>query len=371
MNQLPEQAERAHAQAPRTGVLLINLGTPDAPTPSAIRRYLAEFLRDRRVVDLPRPLWLPILYSFILPLRPRRLAHAYASIWEDDGAPLLVIGRRQADGLAAALTERFGESIPVALGMRYGNPSIERALSELEQAGARRILTLPLYPQYSASTTASSFDAVFAALSRRRWMPELRTVGAYHDHPGYIAALADRLRRHWNENGPGEHLLMSFHGVPQRYVLSGDPYYCQCRKTARLLAEALQLPAERWSVSFQSRFGREPWLQPYTDVRIVELARGGVRALDVVCPGFAADCLETLEEVAQRYRDDFLTAGGRRFEYVPALNDDAAHLQGLADLLQPHLQGWLPQISDAQQIAARRETAMQHLGDFTVQAPSS
>lgn len=329
--------------ADRTGVLLVNLGTPSAPTAPAIRRYLREFLSDRRVVELPRVLWWPILNGFVLPLRPLRLAHAYASVWTERGSPLLAFSRDQQQGLQA----RLGDRAIIALAMRYGEPSIAAALAGLQAQGVRRLLVLPLYPQYSATTTASVFDAVFDAFRPLRWPPELRTVNSYHDDAGYIGALADSVRRHWNERGRGDHLLMSFHSIPQRYVEAGDPYEDFCEKTARALAEALSLAPEQHSLSFQSRVGRAKWLSPYTDERIAELARGGVRRLDVVCPGFAADCLETLEEVALRYGADFRKAGGGELRYVPALNADVAHLDALTALIRRHLQGWPADIPSA------------------------
>lgn len=348
-----ELARRSHATAPKTGVLLINLGTPDAPTVPAIRRYLAPFLGDRRVVEVPRLIWLPILWLFILPFRPKRLAHAYASVWTDDGSPLMAISKRQATALEAGLAANLGSRVPVALAMNYGEPGIERGLSELEAQGVRRIVVLPLYPQYSGSTTAASFDAVFAAMGRRRWIPELRTIGSYHDHPSYITALANSVRRHWAEQGRGDHLLMSFHGVPQRYVENGDPYHCHCQKTARLLAESLELAPGAYTVSFQSRFGKAPWVQPYTDAAIVRLAQSGVRRLDTICPGFAADCLETLEEVSLRYGEDFRAAGGEALRYIPALNDHPEHIEALRAVLAPLLDANLIP-AEAPEAAAQR-----------------
>jgi ferrochelatase len=317
-------------------VLLLNLGTPEAAEASAIRRYLGEFLSDRRVVELPRAIWWPILHGWVLPFRPPRLVHAYQSIWTQDGSPLLVAARAQ----AAALQRQLGSKVPVALGMRYGQPSIAQALGELDARDVRRLLVLPLYPQYSGSTTGSSLEAVYHALMRRRWIPELRSITSYHDHPAYIEALASSLREQESERGACDHLLMSFHGLPQRYVLEGDPYFCQCHKTARLLAEALRLAPTHWSVAFQSRFGRNPWVGPATDRRMVELAASGVRRLRVICPGFSADCLETLEEVNIRYRRQFLNAGGAEFDYVAALNDRPAHRSLLAALAEGALAGW-------------------------------
>ena len=309
-------SNQQHSLPKRAGVLLVNLGTPDAPTPAAIRRYLREFLSDPRVVELPRVLWLPILYGFILPFRPRKLAHAYASVWDEQGSPLLKIARAQTEKLRAVL----GAETPVALGMSYGNPSITSALAELDAQGVERILLIPLYPQYSGTTTASVLERVFQELGQRRRLPELCTINDYHDHPGYIEALAQSVREHWQQVGRSNHLLMSFHSIPQKYVDLGDPYDAQCKRTAQLLAQALTLESGKWSISFQSRLGTQPWLQPYTDKVLPQLATQGIQSLDVICPGFSADCLETLEEVAIRYREDFLSAGGKSFRYIPALN---------------------------------------------------
>jgi ferrochelatase len=347
----------AHRTPAQAGVLLINLGTPAAPTPAAIRRYLAQFLADRRVVELTPLLWLPLLYGFILPFRPGRLAHAYEKIWTAEGSPLLAISRRQADMLRSHLAAQLGRAVPVALAMTYGEPSIPAALAELEAQGVRRLAVLPLYPQYSCSTTAAAYDALFAALKTRRWMPELRTVGSYHDDPGYIAALAQSVRAHWHAHGRGEHLLLSFHGLPQRTVLAGDPYYCHCQKTGRLLAEALGLGENDYGIAFQSRFGKLPWVQPYTEPTIEALARRGVRRLDVICPGFAADCLETLEEIQLRYAETFTTAGGTALRYIPALNDSSAHTEALGGILLRQLRGWLPAEESAEALAARQQRA--------------
>lgn len=343
-----------HSQRPRVGVLLVNLGTPDEPTAPAIRRYLREFLSDRRVVETPRALWLPILYGFILPLRPRRLVRAYGSVWTPHGSPLLAISREQQQ----ALQSRLGHEIPVMLAMRYGQPSIAAALDGFEALGVRKLLVLPLYPQYSATTTASVLDAVFADLQRRRWLPELRTINTYHDDAAYIAALAASIRRHWDRHGRGDHLLMSFHSIPLSYFDAGDPYYCFCQKTARLLAEALQLAPEHWSVGFQSRVGRARWLSPYTDLHIDELARRGVRRLDTVCPGFAADCLETLEEVAQRYADSFQRAGGETLRYIPALNAEPDHVEALAALVERHTSEWNTPVDTDDALRQRDERVM-------------
>lgn len=347
-----------HGQAQRCGVLLANLGTPDAPTPAAIRRYLAEFLGDPRVVEIPRILWWPILYGFILPLRPRRLAHAYQSIWTAGGSPLLAIGRAQQAGLQA----RLGADVPVALGMRYGSPSIANALNELLEQGARRIAVLPLYPQYSATTTATVFEAVVDHVRTMRWLPELRFVNGYHDDEAYIAALAASVRAHWARHGRAEHLLMSFHSIPVQCLQAGDPYYCFCQKTARLLAAALELAPDSWTLSFQSRIGRAKWLSPYTDMAVERLARSGVKTVDTICPGFSADCLETLEEVAQRYAGQFQSAGGAVLRYIPALNADSAHLDFLAALTRRQFAGHITPIPADSQASAPERIAMLERG---------
>lgn len=343
-------ASFAHDQPARAGILLANLGTPDAPTPDAVRRYLAEFLWDRRVVELPRPLWWLILHGIILRVRPARSARKYQKIWTPDGSPLLAISQRQATAVAARLAERYSGPIQVTVGMRYGNPSIAAALAELRAAGVRRLLALPLYPQYSAATVASTFDAVAAALRTWRWLPELRFITQYHDNPGYLDTLAAHLRAA-RADQPGERLLFSFHGLPKRNLLAGDPYYCQCHKTARLVAERLGLPPTQWAVAFQSRFGRAEWLQPYASVLLAEWAQSGVKSVDVVCPGFAADCLETLEEIALENRRIFLAAGGERYRYLPALNDDPAHIAALVDLIGHHATGW-PEFAVGDETAA-------------------
>ncbi|MBK7984119.1 MAG: ferrochelatase [Candidatus Competibacteraceae bacterium] len=328
-----------HDRAACTGVLLANLGTPDAATPEALRRYLAEFLWDARVVEIPRLPWWLILHGVILRLRPARSARKYQAIWTPDGSPLLAISQRQKAAITTALAERCSGPARVALGMRYGNPSIAAALAELRAAGAQRLLVLPLYPQYSAATTASTFDAVAAELRTWRWLPELRFINHYHDEPGYLDALADNIRAARGEQ-PGERLLFSFHGLPKRNLLAGDPYHCHCQKTARLLAERLGLAAEQWAIAFQSRFGRAEWLQPYTSALLADWAEAGIKRVDVACPGFAADCLETLEEIAIENRRTFLNAGGERFRYLPALNDSPAHIEFLAELIGRHAAGW-------------------------------
>ncbi len=323
-----------------SAVLLCNLGTPDAATAPALRRYLAQFLGDARVVDLPRLLWLPLLHGVILRTRPRQSAAKYASIWTPDGSPLAVYTQRQAAALQDALASA-GRPTRVLPAMRYGQPAVGAQLQTLQNAGVRRALVLPLYPQYSATTTASMFDAVFGWLRGARHFPELRLVNDYHDHPAYIAALAASVRAHWQaRGGPAQRLVMSFHGIPERNVQRGDPYAEQCRTTAQLLAQALQLPPERWMLTFQSRFGRARWLQPYTQPSLEALGREGLASVDVICPGFASDCLETLEEIDMEVRQAFVQAGGQDFRYIPCLNDSPAWIAALARIADGHLAGW-------------------------------
>ena len=327
---------------PATAVVLVNLGTPDAPTAPALRRYLKEFLGDPRVVEIPRALWWPILNGVILNTRPGKSAAKYAAIWLPEGSPLRVHTERQAALLQKRLAER-GRRVAVAWAMRYGQPSIGQVLDRLKAAGARRILLLPMYPQYAASTTATVIDEACRWLLRARNQPEMRWVRDFHRHAGYLAALEQSVRRHWQRHGAlgaDERLLMSFHGLPRRSLDLGDPYHDECQSTGRLLAERLQLAPEQYRICFQSRFGRAEWLRPYTAPTLSEWGRQGVRRVDVLCPGFPADCLETLEEIAQEGRRDFLTAGGGEFHYIPALNDSDDWLAALADLADSHLSGW-------------------------------
>ncbi|MDP9044561.1 MAG: ferrochelatase, partial [Pseudomonadota bacterium] len=332
------EPEHRHGRAARTAILLCNLGTPDAPTPSAVRRYLAEFLSDRRVVEIPRLLWWLILHGVILRTRPVRSARKYASIWTPEGSPLRHWTEKQAAMLGDALGRR-GHAVLVRPAMRYGNPAIARVLDELKAEGVTRLLVLPLYPQYSATTTASVSDAVCDWARTVRTLPELRFVNHYHDDPGYIAALAARIREHWASHGRSGPLVLSFHGVPRRTLALGDPYHCECQKTARLLAEHLGIAPDDLLVTFQSRLGRAEWLQPYTEPTLIALARRGVKRVDVVCPGFTSDCLETLEEINLEGRDAFLRSGGETFHYVSCLNDRADWIDALAGLALGHLQG--------------------------------
>ncbi len=341
-NPSPQQGDPHGARknpAP-TGVLITNLGTPAAPTTAAVRRYLAEFLSDPRVVELPRWLWLPALHAVVLRLRPRRSAAAYREIWTAEGSPLLVNARRQAATLEDTLAERLQGNVKVALGMRYGEPRIAAALKTLRDWGARRVLVLPLYPQYSATTTGSTYDALFKALAAERCVPELRVVSRYHDHKGYIDALADSVRAARAQHGHDGRLLMSFHGLPQRYCDAGDPYYEQCLETARLVAARLEEAPDTWAVAFQSRVGREKWLQPYTQSVLRDWAKSGVRTVQVLCPGFSADCLETLEEIGIRAAALFRSCGGESLHYIPALNDRPEHIRALADIVSSHTLDW-------------------------------
>jgi ferrochelatase len=330
----------SHDQPVQAAVLLVNLGTPEAPTAQAVRPYLAEFLGDPRVIEYPRWLWRLILHGVILRLRPARSAHAYARIWTEQGSPLRSGSEALAQALQTELARQRPGPIRVALAMRYGRTSVRAAVEQLQREGVRRLLLLPLYPQYSATSTGSVLDALADTLKRLRWPPELRTINDYHDDPAHIEALAQSIEQWWATHGRGDKLLLSFHGIPERYVKAGDPYYCQCQATARLLRQRLGLSEEQLLISFQSRVGRERWLHPYTDASVRELATQGVQRLDVACPGFAVDCLETLEEIAMQNRDFFVEAGGRELRYIPALNDTPAQVAALAQLVLKHTQGW-------------------------------
>lgn len=344
-----------HGTAAATGVLVVNLGTPEAPTAGAVRRFLKEFLSDPRVVEYPRLIWWLILNLIILVIRPSRSAAAYRKIWTDEGSPLMI----HSQAIANELRQRLSSNkVPthVELAMTYGEPSVESAIEKLIEAGARRIVTVPLYPQYSGTTTASVFDKVSRALAEYRWTPESRFINDYHDDPAYIAALAAGVRDSWSENGRGDKLLMSFHGVPKYTLDKGDPYHCQCYKTGRLLAEALGLKDEEWVLTFQSRVGREEWLAPYTDETVKELGAQGLGRLDVVCPGFSADCLETLEEIAMQNAEFFIEAGGKSLHYIPALNSREEHIAALLQLISRHTRDWAD-IEDPAELQASSERA--------------
>ncbi|MEJ7137431.1 ferrochelatase [Amphibiibacter pelophylacis] len=335
----PEPAYR-HGQPPRTALVLINLGTPDAPDTPSVRRYLAEFLSDPRVIEIPRLIWWPVLHGIILRVRPRKSAAKYASIWMEEGSPLAVWTKRQADALGERLTAQ-GQDVTVTWAMRYGKPNLATVLDGLKASGHSHIALLPLYPQYCAATTATAVDVAAAWLSRQRHQPHLRWLRDYAGDAGYIAALAARVRAHWATQGArGERLVMSFHGMPAFSLDKGDPYHCQCYKTARLLEQALELAPGTAVVTFQSRFGRAKWLQPYTEPTLVKLAGQGVRSVDVICPGFVADCIETLEEINMEAREAFLAAGGTHFAYIPCLNDSPEWLDALTALAQQQIAGW-------------------------------
>ena len=343
---LPEP-DFKHDQPARIGVLLVNLGTPEAPTAKALKPYLKEFLSDQRVVEIPRPIWWLILNGIILQTRPRKSAQKYAEIWTPEGSPLKVHTERQTESLRAALAERSPVPIQVEYAMRYGAPSVADGIARLRAAGCDRLLALPLYPQYAASSTGSALDAVLRLLTETRNMPALRTVKHFHDHPGYIDALATTVEAHWQQHGRPDTLLMSFHGTPRRSLDLGDPYHCECHKTGRLLAERLGLSGEQYRIAFQSRFGRAEWLKPYTSDTLADLGRAGTRRVDVICPGFVSDCLETLEEIAMENKAVFLNAGGQEYHYIPALNAHPRWIAALAEIVLKELQGWLPEAWDA------------------------
>jgi len=319
------------------GLLLVNLGTPDSPSKADVRRYLKEFLSDPRVVEGSRIAWWLVLNGIILNTRPKKSAAAYKKIWTNEGSPLLYFTQRQAD----ALQKKLGDQVKLVMAMRYGSPSISQGLDELKQAGCNKVLLFPLYPQYSATTTGSVFDALSHELQQWRWIPELRMINQYFDHPGYINALTQSIHSYQQEKGKPEKLLMSFHGLPKSYTEAGDPYADQCAETARLLGDTLELDTSQWQLSYQSRVGPKDWLQPYTDETLTQLANQGIKHIQVICPGFAADCLETLEEIAMQNRELFLAAGGERYEYIPCLNDNEAHIDMLASLSQQYLGGWV------------------------------
>jgi ferrochelatase len=342
-----------HGQQPQVGVLLTNLGTPEAPDKRALRVYLKEFLSDPRVVEIPRLVWWFILNVIILNIRPARSAAAYRKIWTEQGSPLMVHTRDQACALQTVMKDRFGGKVTVDFAMRYGSPAIGDAVQRLLAQGVTNLLVLPLYPQYSGSTTGSTFDALTADLTRRRWVPDLRFVSHYHDHPAYITALADSIREYRKENGDADKLVLSYHGVPRSFLDKGDPYHCQCHKTSRLVAQQLGLSETDYLTTFQSRFGRAEWLQPYTDASLRRMPGEGITSVQVVCPGFSADCLETLEEIAVENRDCFLSAGGQHYEYIPCLNSEPGHIAALAELVTAEIGGWLQESPDSAGTKAR------------------
>ncbi len=351
-----------HDNIEKLGILLVNLGSPDAPTRGALYRYLKQFLWDRRVIEMGRPLWWLILNGVILNIRPQRSAKSYQKIWDTigEGSPLIAITAKQTQGLQSLLEQQCQGPVKVAFAMRYGRPSIESVLGEFAETNVQRLLVLPLYPQYAAATTASTFDAISQTLQTWRWIPELRFINHYHKNSMYISALANSVREHWQQHGQMDKLLISFHGIPKRYFSNGDPYFCECHATARLLAEALELEPEQWQLVFQSRFGREEWLKPYLDKTLQAFPQQGIKRVSVICPGFATDCLETLEEVAEENRDYFLNAGGHEYHYIPALNERTDHLFALSEIIKQHLQGW-PQYDnwDSRAVAQQLEVSYQ------------
>jgi ferrochelatase len=364
MTTVPDAAF-SHDRSPRVGVLLVNLGTPDEPTPAAVRRYLAQFLSDPRVVEIPRLVWLPILHGVILRVRPAKSAAKYRSIWTPEGSPLAAHSAKQRSLLLGYLGQRLkkaglpADHCPVEIGMRYGNPSIGSAIDALLAAGCERLLVLPLYPQYAASTTATALDAILEHLARVRRVPGLRFVETFHDDPGYVRAVAQSINDYWMKNGRPDRLIFSFHGVPRRTLDLGDPYHCLCHKTARLVADELGLERRQWLTTFQSRFGKAEWLKPYTADTLVALAKDGVGRVDVACPGFVSDCLETLEEIGMEGRETFLHAGGKAYHAIPCLNEHPQWMAALTDLAWRHLQGWLEAPPDA---AAREATLLRAKG---------
>jgi len=356
----PEPPYR-HDRPARSGILLINLGTPEAPTAAALRPYLREFLSDRRVVELPAMLWWPILHGIILNTRPRKSAEKYASIWLPGGSPLKIHTENLTARLREELSARIAEPVLIEYAMRYGRPAVADVIGQMRAQGCDRLLVVPLYPQYAGSSSGTALDAVYRSLLVTRNPPELRTVRHFHDDPGYIAALKQSVERHWAEHGRADLLLMSFHGVPRATLDQGDPYHCECHKTGRLLAEALSLAPGEYRITFQSRFGRAEWLNPYTAATLEELGQKKLRRLDVICPGFVADCLETLEEIAMEGKTTFLSAGGGEYRYIPALNSHPSWVNALADICQRQLQGWLnpdwDAATEATQLNARRQRA--------------
>ena len=357
------QSDFSHDYRPKIGVLITNLGTPSAANTSALRRYLGEFLADPRVVELPRWLWGCILHGVILRVRPPRSARAYQSVWTDKGSPLMVHTQAQHLALSQQLEKSYGDSVIVKFAMRYGKPAINKVVGDMLFSGVNKLLVLPLYPQYCAATTGSTFDALAADFTRRRWLPELRFIGHYHDFADYIEALATTVETHWQQHGRADKLVMSYHGIPLRYLYKGDPYHCECHKTSRLLAERLRLVENEYITTFQSRFGREQWLQPYTDETLKKLPSQGIKSVQLICPGFAADCLETIEEINVENRQYFLDKGGEKFDYIPALNSQIVHIDMLTALIEKNLQGWdIPTAGNARKQAVQTQSLAKNLG---------
>jgi len=328
-----------HGSPDTTGILLTNLGTPDEPTAKAVKPYLREFLSDPRVIEIPKLLWQIILRGIILQIRPRRSAKIYSTVWTNEGSPLLAIAKKQLDLVRKNLKSSHSNSV-VELAMRYGNPSIESALLKLKQQKIRRLLVLPLYPQYCAATTASTFDKVTNILQKWRWIPELRFINQYFEEENYIMALSKSIEDFWKKNGKPQKTIFSYHGIPKKYHIKGDPYHCFCLKTSRLVKEYLNLSDDDVMTTFQSRFGRAEWLQPYTSQTLIELPSKGIKDVHIISPGFSADCLETLEELEEENREYFMNAGGKKYKYIPCLNDNPLHISMMVNLIKKHTQGW-------------------------------
>ncbi|HEY0843068.1 ferrochelatase [Methylotenera sp.] len=353
------ESKYEHGDQLKVGILLANLGTPDAPTAQALRPYLRQFLSDRRIVEIPRLIWWFILNCIILAIRPKKSAEKYASVWTSEGSPLLVHAKKQTLLLRGFLAQKIKSPFTVELGMSYGNPSMESAIQKLKAQHCDRILVFPLYPQYAASSTASALDAVWRVLLKTRNMPAIRTIKHYHDHPAYIEALAQSVREHWRINGKPNKLVMSFHGVPKFHLLKGDMYHCECHKTARLLASALGLNQDEYIIAFQSRFGKQEWLKPYLASILESLGKAKVSRIDVVCPGFSSDCLETLEEIAMEGKHIFQSSGGGDYHYIPALNENDAWIHAMTTIALENLHGWVSADWDAD--TAKKEAEMTKL----------
>lgn len=337
MSRFAGQSKKIHDCTAKTGVLLTNLGTPDSPTPGALRRYLREFLSDPRVVEIPRLIWWFILHGIILRVRPKKSAKLYKSIWTEQGSPLMVISQQQKRKVEQILTEKYGDKVLVDVAMRYGSPAIATALDNFQAQGVDNIIVLPLYPQYAGPTTGATFDAVFNKIKTWRWIPSIHFQSGYHDHPLYIAALADSINEHIQVNGKPDKLVFSYHGMPKYFLEQGDPYYCFSHKTTRLVVEALGFTKDDYVMTFQSRFGKAEWLKPYTDETLATLALDGHKHVAIISPAFSADCLETLEELVHENKDIFLGAGGEQYHYIPALNDNDQHIAAMIDLIEPHI----------------------------------
>ncbi len=348
MTYYDNEPEYQHGDQLKVGILLANLGTPDAPTAKALRPYLKQFLMDRRVVEIPRFIWWWILNGIILLIRPKKSAEKYAQVWSQEGSPLLVHAKRQAVLLRGYLGQKVKSPFVIEVGMSYGNPSMKSAIEKLKAQHCDKILVFPLYPQYAASSTAASLDAVWRTLLRVRNVPAIRSIKHYHDHPAYIAALAKNINEYWMINGKPEKLIMSFHGVPKFHLMKGDPYHCECHKTARLLAEALGLSKEKYEIAFQSRFGKQEWLKPYLANSLEKLGKAKLKRLDVVCPGFSSDCLETLEEIAMEGKVIFQSNGGGDYHYIPALNESDAWIHAMSEIAMENLGGWVSSEWDKQ-----------------------